>query len=421
MDIGLAALLLLLFTVLVGFVRKLNVGLLAIAGAVILGYGTGLFKGSKIIAGFSANLFMILLGITLFFGIIQSNGCIELSMRKLVGLFGRHVWLVPPLVYEVGFVFAAIGPGCVPAMAFAAAVAVPLAHETGYHPIMLLLLGNLGTYCGRFSPITPEGVLIQEILGKQGIVVPNSILLLDTFLGTLVLAVLVFFFYKGYQIKAPEKTSRTVDDLHYTTAQLIALGSVAVMILLVLKLGMNVGLASFLMAALLILLGIGDEKTAFKSVPWSTLIMVCGVGVLMNLVIATGGINLLAQAISKAMTPSTAGALMGLLAGVMSWFSSAIGVVFPTLLPTVGLVGENLGGTVPLSELVSVVALFASVAGLSPASTGGAVIMGACGTDAEYGKKYPAEKLFLELLLWAIGSIGLLTLLAFLGLFRIFV
>lgn len=171
----------------------------------------------------------------------------------------------------------------------------------------------------------------------------------------------------------------------------------------------------------MILLGIGDEKTAFKSVPWSTLIMVCGVGVLMNLVIATGGINLLAQAISKAMTPSTAGALMGLLAGVMSWFSSAIGVVFPTLLPTVGLVGENLGGTVPLSELVSVVALFASVAGLSPASTGGAVIMGACGTDAEYGKKYPAEKLFLELLLWAIGSIGLLTLLAFLGLFRIFV
>lgn len=74
MDIGLAALLLLFFTVLVGFVRKLNVGLLAIAGAVILGYGTGLFKESKIIAGFSASLFMILLGITLFFGIIQSNG-----------------------------------------------------------------------------------------------------------------------------------------------------------------------------------------------------------------------------------------------------------------------------------------------------------------------------------------------------------
>ena len=418
---GLAALLLLLITVLVGFVKKLNVGLLAIAGAVVLGYGSGLFKGSKIISGFSANLFMILLGITLFFGIIQNNGCIELSMRKLVHICGHHVWLIPPLVYGVGFIFAAMGPGCVPAMAFAAAVAIPLAHETGYHPIMLLLLGNLGTYCGRFSPITPEGDLIQEILGNQGIVVPSSVFLLNTFLGTLLLSVLVFLFYKGYQVKAPEKSSKTVDELHFTGAQLVALGSVAVMILLVLKMGMNVGLASFLMATLLILLGIGDEKSAFKSVPWSTLIMVCGVGVLMNLVIATGGINLLAQAISKAMTPSTAGALMGLLAGVMSWFSSAIGVVFPTLLPTVGLVGENLGGTVPLSELVSVVALFASVAGLSPASTGGAVIMGACGIDDEYGKKYPAEKLFLELLLWAIGSIAVLTLLAFLGLFRIFV
>lgn len=226
---GLAALLLLLITVLVGFVKKLNVGLLAIAGAVVLGYGSGLFKGSKIISGFSANLFMILLGITLFFGIIQNNGCIELSMRKLVHICGHHVWLIPPLVYGVGFIFAAMGPGCVPAMAFAAAVAIPLAHETGYHPIMLLLLGNLGTYCGRFSPITPEGVLIQEILGNQGIVVPSSVLLLNTFLGTLLLSVLVFLFYKGYQVKAPEKSSKTVDELHFTGAQLVALGSVAVM------------------------------------------------------------------------------------------------------------------------------------------------------------------------------------------------
>ena len=58
---------------------------------------------------------------------------------------------------------------------------------------------------------------------------------------------------------------------------------------------MDVGLASFIVAAVLILLGITDQKTAMKGVPWNTLVLVCGVGVLMNLVISTGGIDLLAN------------------------------------------------------------------------------------------------------------------------------
>ena len=45
MDIGLTALLLLLLVVVLGFWRKVNVGLLAIAGAAVLGYASGQFSG----------------------------------------------------------------------------------------------------------------------------------------------------------------------------------------------------------------------------------------------------------------------------------------------------------------------------------------------------------------------------------------
>lgn len=417
MDMGLAALLLLLLVVALGFVRKVNVGLLAIAAATILGYGTGQFSGKEIIGGFSASLFMTLLGVTLFFGIIQENGCIEYVMRRLVGIFGKQVWMAPVLVFLMGFLVAAIGPGCVPAMAFAAAMAVPLAHETGYNPVMLLIMGNLGTYTGRFSAITPEGVLISTLLKEQGLAVSSASLVLSTLIGNLVLFILVFIVYKGYQVKGGTVTGKKGVQEKMRPDQAAALISVAVMILMVIFLGMDVGLASFLVSGVLILLKIGDEGKAVKSVPWNTLVMVCGVGVLMNLVISTGGIDMLANSMSSVMTPRTAAGIMGVVSAVMSWFSSAIGVVYPTLIPTVGTIVENVGGNVSAGEIVTVIALFASVAGLSPASTGGAIIMGACGSDEKFNKEHPGDKLFVQLLAWAVGSIVVLAVMAFIGVF----
>lgn len=58
----------------------------------------------------------------------------------------------------------------------------------------------------------------------------------------------------------------------------------------------------------------------------------------------------------------------------MSWFSSANGVVFPTLIPAVPEIAENVGGASVLQMVVAVVCS-ATVAGISPLSTGGSLIM----------------------------------------------
>ena len=420
MDIGLIALVLLVTVVAVGFIRKINVGLLAIAAAVILGYVSGQFTGKQILSGFSASLFMTLLGVTLFFGIIQENGCIELIMRRLVAMFDRWIWMVPILLFAMGYLVAAAGPGCVPAMALTAAMAIPLAHETGYNPIMLLIIGNLGTYSGRFSPITPEGVLIHSLVEAQGASISSSSLMLSTLVGTLVLFLAVFIGYKGYQVKGNRGNGEKKEIEKLKGKQVIAICSVVAMILMVIVGNVDVGLASFLVSAFLILIGVGQEKKAFSSVPWNTLIMVCGVGVLMNLVISTGGIETLSTAMSSIMTPWSANSITGLVAAIMSWFSSAIGVVFPTMIPTVSGIAQNVGGNVTMIGLVSSIAIFASVAGLSPASTGGAIIMGAAGADKEFHDKYPSDKLFVQLLLWAFGSTAILAVLGLIGVFNWF-
>lgn len=414
MDIGAISLIVLIAVVVLGFVRKMNVGILAIAAAAILAYASGQFTAKQVTGGFSSSLFMTLFGVTLLFGVIQQNGCLEIVMKQLVRAFGRQVWLIPVLMWLVGTLMSAIGPGCVPALAFVAALAVPLAHETGYDPVMLMIIGDMGTYTGRWSPISPEGILVTNLMGEQGYTGLILPVVINAGIASIILSVAAFLRYKGYKVKSGGELSEApaLERRH-----VIALLGILAMLAGVIFLSMDVGLASFIVAAVLIMIGIGDQKAALKEVPWNTLILVCGVGVLMNLVISTGGIDLLANIMASVMTERTAGAVSGLCAGVMSWFSSAMGVVLPTLLPTVGGLVEGIGGNVSVVEIVSAICFLSSVAGISPASTGGAIIMGAVGADEQYSKEKNTNSLFLELFLFSVFCVLFTCILLFLGLF----
>lgn len=416
--LGIISLVVLFAVVAIGFIRKTNVGLLAIAAAAVLAYASGEYTAKEVTSGFSASLLMTLLGVTLFFGIVQSNGCLELLMKKIVIKFDRMVWFVPILMYAIGWSMSAVGPGCVPTLAFVATLSIPLAHQTGYNPIMLMMIGDLATYSGRFTPIPPEGILVSKLMSEQGIENILTPVVINTFIGSVILSIIVFIFYKGYKVKKPEAATGISDNEAFTGKQIIALVSILVMLCGVIFLSMDVGLASFILSVVLILTGIGDQKTALKNVPWNTILLVCGVGVLMNLVIGSGGIDLLASVMSSVMSANTAAPIAGIVAGCMSWFSSTMGVVLPTLLPTVGGIVESVPGA-SAAEIVSTIGIVSSCAGFSPASTVGAIIMGAIDGDEVFSKQKDSNKLFVELFAWSVFCVLFLALLAFLGVFGI--
>ena len=418
MDMGVVSLIILIVVVVLGFVRKTNVGVLAIAAAAILAYATGQFTGKEVVKGFSASLFMTLLGVTFLFGIIQANGCLEIVMKKLVKVFGKKVWLIPVLMYAAGWIMSAIGPGCVPTLAFVAALAIPLAHETGYNPIMLMLIGDLATYSGRWSPISPEGILVNKLMSEQGFTGVLTPMIINTAIGSIILSVIAFIYYKGFKVKAGAEVVDETEIPALEKKHIIALLGIVAMLAGVIFLSMDVGLASFIVAAVLILIGVGDQKKAFQGVPWNTLILVCGVGVLMNLVISTGGIDLLANIMSSVMSSRTAAPIAGICAGCMSWFSSTMGVVLPTLLPTVGTIVEKVDG-VSAVEIVSTIGIISSSAGFSPASTVGAIIMGAYEGDPEFAKQKTSNALFLELFAISVFCVLFLAFLALIGVFGI--
>ena len=116
------------------------------------------------------------------------------------------------------------------------------------------------------------------------------------------------------------------------------------------------------------------------------------------------------------MNDTTASPIMGLTAGLMSWFSSANGVVFPTLIPTVTKIAADVGGNITATEPI---VGGATVAGISPLSTGGSLILAAYSQETDSSEK-EEQSLFAKLFITSFIVVIIITIFAFLGIFKIF-
>lgn len=413
MEIALVSLIILVLVIFIGFFRKINVGLVAILAVTIFGAFIG-EKDSVIIKGFSSSLFIMLLGVSFLCSIGITNGSLELMSKKILKLSGGYAFIAPILIYIIGFGIAAIGPGCVPALGIVAALSLPLGKSTGYDPVMLAIIGEIGSFTGRFSPITPESLLIQKLTEPQGITNYQSIILIYASVTTIILSVIIFIIFKGYKVKTQKMEQNEIPS--FNKNQIFTLIGFLIVIIACTFYKRNVGLISFAVGILLILIKAADEKVVFKAISWSTLLMITGFGMLMDIVILVGGVSLLSDSLAKIMTPHTAVAIQGLTGGIMSWFSSAIGVVWPTLVPTVGNIANSVG--VPADSLISILCLTASFAGLSPASTGGGLIMAANATDPDFTKE-KENKLFIKLFAISVLMVVLIVIAALFGLYSI--
>ena len=182
--------------------------------------------------------------------------------------------------------------------------------------------------------------------------------------------------------------------------------------------GFDVGLTSLVVGTILLVFGCADEKAVIKSIPWNTILMVLGVGVLMNIVSLSGGVELLAGSISSISSASTISPMMVLVSGVMSFFASGLGVVFPTLVPTVGSIAAELGGAVSPIELMAGVVIGGTIAGFTPISTAGALIQAGVSQFPEVENKYSQNKMFVELFIVAFISLAVGVVMAAIGVNR---
>ena len=413
MRADILSLIIFIAVIILAFVRKNNVGILALAVGVIAVRLFGM-ADKNLIGGVSASMFVTLLGITLLFEIINQTGALSLLAKKIISLAGNRLWLIPIALYIAGFVIAGVGPGAVPALAIIPALGVSVALKVGFDPVMLALIGECGLMAGRMTPITPEAAIITAAAEGAGISNVISTILVCQTLVTAVFSVVIWFAFKGYKVKVPTGDITAAKTEKSNFKQILALLSIVAMLILIIFVKVNIGLAAMFVAAVLVVIGIADDGICLKKLPWGTICMVLGVGALLDVVNAVGGIELLSNAISSIMTSATATPIMGISAGLLSLVSSALGVVYPTMMPMSPDIAAQVGGVNPVA-LMAAVGAGGSLAGVSPLSTGGALILAALGTNMEEFPKEEENRRFIQLFVYS--AIGLLVIAVVSGLF----
>lgn len=410
------ALIILLCALIFGIWRKINMGVVSIGVSLLLAIIAGI-PLKTIYQGFPIQLFITLLGTMLFFSILQVNNTLTTVSNYIVKKIGNQLFLLPIVMYILAFVLSAVGPGAIPVLPISILIAVNLAKNLGLSPILMGGLATLGSVGGTLSPIALTGIIVEGLLSELGLPGMQAELFTMGAIVNFMFAVILYLFYKGYSIK-PNSNINYSEKITFTREQIFSLLLLALLIIIVIGFKLDVGLVAFALSIILLTYSSKLEGQAIKGIPWSVIIMVCGVNVLMMLAKKLGAVTLLANILAGFMNESTAPAIMALTGGIMSQFSSANGVVIPTLVPTTADIANFIGGTTSVYELTFAITV-AAVLTFSPLSTAGSLIMAAY-SQGEDVTESDTNKVFLHLFIWTFVMLIIFAILCSLGFYQLY-
>lgn len=401
MNLPVVSLLALAAAVVAGSFLPVNVGLLSIALAFLVGVLLGGMKLQTVAGGFPAGLFLTLIGVTLLFSQARANGTLERVSAAALRLARGRAGVIPIVFFGLALVFASIGPGNIAATALLAPVAMATAGRAGVSPFLMAVMVCTGANAGALSPFAPTGIIANGLMANIGLEDVQwrnyfNALLAQSFVGFV-----GYFIFGGTKLLfgragAPAVESGQRVETGFTWQQKLTLAAIAGLIISVVFFDVDVTIGAFLAAAVLSLASAADEKDALKGMPWSVVLMVCGVTVLIGVADKAGGMDLLTSMLSGLSTQQSITGVIALVTGVISVYSSSSGVVLPAFLPTIPGLIEKLGGGDALA-IASSINVGAHLVDVSPLSTLGAL----CISNAAPGAD--RKRLFNQMLIWGLS------------------
>src|SRR5262245_14974939 len=392
----------LVLAILISCVTTINVGVLAVALAWIVGVYLGKMPVATVMAGFPSQLFLTLAGVTLLFTLAQCNGTLDRLAHHAVRICRGHRGVVPIMYFILAASLASIGPGNISTAALVAPMAMTTAARAKIPLFLMAIMVGNGANAGSLSPFAPTGIIVSGLMARIGM----TGLATETYLSNLFAHAFVafggyfllggwrLFAEHGKSVAAAAPTSDPADE-DFETSHWFTMAVVAALILSVIFFGVNVGMGAFVAATVLVLTRTSNDREAIKRMPWGVIVMVCGVTVLIAILEKAEGIDLIAGLFAKMSTRTTVTLVVALLTGAISVYSSTSGVVLPAFLPMVPTIAQQLGGANAVA-----IAMSMNVGGhlvdVSPLSTIGALCIAAVHGDE-------SRRLFNQLLAWGLS------------------
>lgn len=389
----------LVLAITLSMVSKVNVGVVSLALAWVVGVYLGGLPLNAVIGTFPVQLFLTLAGVTLLFGMASVNGTLERLAARAVRLCRGNAGLVPIMFFLVSLGLSTIGPGNIATAALMAPMGMAVGAQAGVPPFLsALMLGN-GAQAGALSPFAPTGVIVNGIMERISLDGFEWRSYLNNLAAHAVITFAAYFTFGGLALfrrhaRRPAAIDVTVEP--FTGIHWMTMAVLAGLIVGVVGWDLQVGMAALAGAALLSLVRPGDEREAIKRMPWGVVLMVCGVTVLIGVMERTQGMALFTDLLARIASPATATGVVAFVTGIVSVYSSTSGVVLPAFLPTVPGLIERLGGGSAIG-IASAMIVGGHLVDMSPLSTVGALCLAALPAGAD------ARPLFNQLLAWGLS------------------
>jgi len=384
--------------VLISCFSRLNVGVLSIAMAWIVGVYLGGLPVGTVMAGFPSQLFLTLAGVTLLFAMAQSNGTLSQLTHHAVRVCRGNAGTIPVMFFVLAALLSSMGPGNIATAALLTPIAMATASRAGIPLFLMAIMVGNGANAGALSPFAPTGIIVNGIMAKNHMPGLEMTAYLYNLGAHALMAFGGYALFGGLRLFAADRAAEVVDPERsraFNRRQWITLGVIAALITSVLVFGAHVGLAAFVAAVLLVAAGAADDGEAIKLMPWRVIIMVCGVTVLIALVERFQGIDLMVSLVARVSTSGTVTGVVALLTGIVSVYSSTSGVVLPAFLPLAPGLAAQLPGASATGIAMSM-NIGGHLVDVSPLSTIGALCIASAGAA-------DTRRLFNQLLAWGLS------------------
>ncbi|EPV1370377.1 SLC13 family permease, partial [Acinetobacter baumannii] len=278
-----------------------------------------------------------------------------------------------------------------------------LCKKTNMNMIIGGMAANYGALAGANFMTSQSGIIFRSLMENTGITsqtafsYSSGIFVLTLIIPIAVLGIYTLWNRKSNSIVIEDQKPEPFDKKQKQSIFLIILMMSIVLVFPILHLvfpdvktisflnsKIDIAFLAITFSLISLLMKLADEKKVIALVPWGTLIMICGVGMLIALGVKLGIITTLSEWLANNVPVWVIPVLLCLISAIMSVFSSTLGVVAPTLFPIVPALALT-SGLNPLVLFICIVVGAQSTA-ISPFSSGGSLIMASAPADIDKTK-----------------------------------
>ena len=390
-----------------GYKTKINTGLFCIVFAYIIGCFVMGLKPKEIIGFWPVSTMFVILSVSLFYNVAAINGTLEKMSGALLYACRSFPGLLPYALFAVAVILSVMGATFFTVLAFLAPITLVICEESKMDKLTGAVAINAGALAGGNFPTSNLGVIFRglsdsayeaspELEAVESFGMEMQLFLLAILFSLILITVFRFGFKsnrnigKGVTFKKPE----AFDAKQKKTLFMMIAMMVVVLVFPLLKILMpsnstiafisgkiDVGLVAIVFAVIAFLMKLAPQKEAIAKIPWNTIIMIAGAGMLIAVAVAAGTIEALSTWIGSNVPAPLVPIAFSIVGAIMSFFSSTTGVVAPALFPLIP--GIAASASINPVALFTCTVLGAQSSAISPFSSGGSLILGSCGNEEE--------------------------------------